>query len=178
MFRPDDIQYAMETTRVLYEPDRRIDTFGSTRFEFQVVSELMDRVGEVRIRKGEMEASRPRIVRPDGMSDVELDGFGPGSKERLDAMVRRLREAGHDLAFLQYGFQFRRGGVSEEIVHDSFEVVSERVVAEARRAGNPMEAVIAGVDDAWEVSILKFAFEMILKSRAINLFDFKRKGLL
>jgi len=178
MFTPDDIQYAMETTRVLHEPDRRIDTFGSTRFEFRVLSELMDRTGEVRIRTGEMEASRPLILRPEGMSGVDLEGFGPGSRERLDEMVERLRAQGQDLAFLQYGFQFRRGGVSEEIVHDSFEVVSSRVVEAARLAGNPMQAVISGVDDAWEVSILKFAFEMILKSRAINLFDFKRRGLL
>jgi hypothetical protein len=178
MHRPDDIQYAMETTQVLYEPDRRIDTFGSTRFEFRVLSEMMDRVGEVRIRSGEMEAARPRIVRPDGMRGVDLEGFGPGARERMDALVERMRGAGHDLAFLEYGFRFRRGGVSEEVVHDSFAAVSERVVAEARRAGNPLEAVIAGVDDAWEVSIFKFAFEMILKSRAINLFDFKRKGLL
>ena len=92
--------------------------------------------------------------------------------------MEQLRAAGHDLAFLQYGFQFRRSGVSEEIVHDSFEAVSERVVGEAKRTGNPMEAVIAGVDDAWEISVLKFAFEMILKSRAINLFDFRRKGML
>ena len=36
MYSPDDVQYALETTRVLYEPDRRIDTFGSTRFEFEL----------------------------------------------------------------------------------------------------------------------------------------------
>lgn len=178
MYTPDDIQYAMETTRVLHEPDRRIDTFGSTRFEFRVLSELMDRTGEVRIRSGEMEASKPLILRPEALTGVDLEGFGPGTRERLDALVDRLRADGHDLAFLQYGFQFRRGGVSEEIVHDHFDNVSARVVAAARQAGNPMEAVIAGVDDAWEVSVLKFAFEMILKSRAINLFDFKRKGLL
>ena len=39
---PDDIQYALETTEVLHEPDRRIDTFGDTRFEFRMISELMD----------------------------------------------------------------------------------------------------------------------------------------
>ena len=36
-----DIQYALENTQVLHEPDRRIDTFGSTQFEFQIVTELM-----------------------------------------------------------------------------------------------------------------------------------------
>ena len=45
----DDIQYALETTRVLHEPDHRIQTFGETRFEFQLLSEPMDQVGKVRI---------------------------------------------------------------------------------------------------------------------------------
>ena len=49
MHSQDDIQYALETTKVLREPDHRIMTFGETRFEFQLISELMDRVGEVRI---------------------------------------------------------------------------------------------------------------------------------
>ncbi len=43
MHSQDDIHYALETTKVLREPDRRIDTFGETRFEFQLISELMDR---------------------------------------------------------------------------------------------------------------------------------------
>jgi hypothetical protein len=37
-----------------------------------------------------------------------------------------------------------------------------------------MRAVIQGVDDAWEVCLLKFTVEMIAKSRGINEFDFKR----
>ena len=47
-----DFQYALENTHVLHEPDRRIDTFGTTQFEFQLVSELMDSVSAVRVREG------------------------------------------------------------------------------------------------------------------------------
>ena len=42
----------------------------------------------------------------------------------------------------------------------------------------PMRAVIQGVDDTWEISLLKFTVEMIEKSKSINEFDFKRRGLL
>ena len=178
MHSEDDIHYALETTRVLREPDRRIDTFGETRFEFQLISELMDRAGEVRIRTGEVEAQRPRILRPEAYRDIEMEGFNPGARARLDRLVEKLREEGKDLAFLQYGFQFRRGAVSEEIVHDSMDAVRERVLEDIRRTGNPARAVIEGVDDAWEISILKFSFEMILRSREINAFDFKRRGLI
>jgi len=178
MHSPDDIQYALEMTKVLREPDRRIDTFGETRFEFQLISELMDRAGEVRIRTGEMEAMRPRILRPEPYRQIELEGFDDNARARLDAMVEKFRSEGKNLAFLQYGFQFKRGHVHEEIIHDSMDAVRDRVMEDIRRTGNPARAVIEGVDDAWEVSILKFSFEMILRSHEINAFDFKRRGML
>lgn len=175
---PDDIQYALETTRVLREPDRRIDTFGNTRFEFQIISELMDRVGQVRVRSGEMEAMKPRILRPEPYCGIELEGFDESARARLDSLIEKLRAEGRNLAFLQYGFQFRRGEVHEEIVHDSMDAVRGRLIDEVRRTGNPLLALIEGVDDAWEVAILKFSFDMILRSHEINTFDFKRRGML
>ena len=178
MHSPDNIQYALESTRVLREPDRRIDTFGETRFEFQLISELMDRTGEVRIRTGEIEAMRPRIFKPEPYREIELEGFDPSARARLDALVEKFRSEVRDLAFLQYGFNFRRGQVQEEIIHDSMDAVRDRVMEDIRRTGNPARAVIEGVDDAWEISLIKFTFDMIMRSREINAFDFKRKGLL
>ena len=178
MHSPDSIHYALEMTKVLREPDRRIDTFGETRFEFQLISELMDRTGEIRVRTGSVEAMRPRILRPEPYRGIELEGFDDSARTRLEKMVEKLRAEGKDLAFLQYGFQFKRGQVREEIFHDSIEAVRERVLDDIRRTGNPALAVIEGVDDAWEISILKFSFEMILRSHEINAFDFKRQGML
>jgi hypothetical protein len=93
-------------------------------------------------------------------------------------MVEKFRSQGRDLAFLQYGFHFRRSAVHEEIVSDHIDAVRERVMEDIRRNGNPSRAIIEGVDDAWEVSILKFSFEMIQRSHEINAFDFKRRGLI
>ena len=44
--------YAIQNTRILYAPERRIDTFGDTRFEFLLISEPMDSVGHCRVRSG------------------------------------------------------------------------------------------------------------------------------
>ncbi len=178
MHSPDDIHYALETTQVLREPDWRIDTFGETRFEFQLISELMDRAGQVRIRTGEVEAQRPRVMRPEAYREIELEGFDANARARFDQMVEKFRSEGRNLAFLQYGFLFRRGEVTEEIIHENIDVVRERVLEDIRRTGNPSRAVIEGVDDAWEISILKFSFEMILRSHEINTFDFRRRGLI
>jgi hypothetical protein len=174
MYSEDDIHYALETTEVLYEPDRRIDTFGSTSFEFLLLSELMDNIGQVRIRSGRITADRPTIVRPEPTNDMEFEGFG----EQAVAFAEWLKSRVQNSALLQYGFTFRKSDVTESLVHDSMENVRERVVSQTRDSGNPLAAVIQGVDDTWEICLLKFAIEMIQKSSRINRFDFKRRGLL
>lgn len=174
MHSESDIQYALDMTTVVHEPDRRIDTFGNTQFEFQLVTELMDQVNVVRVRNGRIEAQKPVILRPDGFSDFEFDGFGPEAAKFGDW----LRENARRIALFQYGFQFRRNDVSEQVVHESMDTVCGKLVEDIRVSGNPMRAVIQGVDDAWEICLLKFTVEMIAKSRGINEFDFKRRGLL
>jgi hypothetical protein len=68
--------------------------------------------------------------------------------------------------------------VSEEMVHEPLAVVCDRLLSDQRASGNPMRAIIHGVDDTWEISLLRFMFEMVEKSHNINRFDFKRRGLL
>ena len=171
---PDSIQYAMETARLLHEPDRRIDTFGATRFKFTMLSEPMDSVGQVRVREGEMEALKPLIIRPDAMQEIELDGFQAKPGEFIDCLKANKLEP----VFFQYGFVFKRSHVTEGLLNDTMETVRYRVLADVKATGDPMLAVMEGVDDAWEVCLLKFAIDMIGKSSGINVFDFKRKGLL
>ena len=170
----DTIQYAMENTKVLREPDRRIDTFSATRFKFTIVSELMDSVGKVRVRRGEVEAQKPQIIKPAAYNNVELEGFDERAEELLDWM----KQKGVEPVFFQYGFHFRRTAVQEQIFTERVDLVKERLLEEAHREDDPMLVVVEGVDDAWEVGILKFTIDMIEKSQSINQFDFKRRGLL
>ena len=169
------IEYAMRQTRVLYAPDRRIDSFGDTRFNFRLITEPMDEVGVCRVRSGWVEANRPRILRPADLRGIEIEGFGADAGrfiEWMEAHGARLQ------ALFEYGFRFSRSDVQEELVHDAAREVEARVVQEALSCGDPFRAVITGVDDAWEVSLLCFMMEMIQKSHEINIFDFRRRGLI
>lgn len=167
--------YAMQNTQVLYLPDRRIDSFGDTSFNFYLLSEPMDEVGHCRIRTGRVEAGRPRILRPDGLQRIETEGFGPDAARFFEMMAGLGVQV---QALLRYGFRFSRSEVSEEYLHEDIREVSDRVVKEALSAGDPFRAVIAGVDDTWEISLLYFMLEIIQKSHDINVFDYKRRGLL
>lgn len=170
-----DLNYALEHTNILYVPDRRIDTFGDTKFYFHMVTELMDEVGTCRVRSGWVEATRPRILRPADLIDFGMDGFSDKAKRFIEAMSTK----GAPFAFLlKYGFRLGRSDVTEELVHEDIRQVSDRLKQEALDSGNPFRAVIAGVDDAWEFSLLCFIIEMIRQSYEINAFDFKRRGIL
>ncbi len=169
----DDIAYAMENTVVLHEPDRLIDTFGTTNFQFHLLTEPMDSVGKVRVREGRMDAERPRILKPEGYDDLLFENFG----EQASAFAEWFREHGN-LNFFQYGFHFAKRGFSEEVVHESIDVVRDRLLEDIRVSGSPSRALICGVDDSWEISLIKFTMEMIARSLRINAFDFKRRGLL
>lgn len=173
-YSQDDIMYAMETTRVLHEPDRRIETFGTTSFEFHLITELMDSTAQVRVREGRIDAERPKILRPEGYQDVNFEGFG----EQAEAFREWLKHAGGDLAFLKYGFNFVRGEMSESVVHESIEMVADRVVGEIENSNKPLNAVIAGIEDGWEFCLLKFTMDMVEQSHGINVFDMKRRGML
>ena len=169
-----DIQYALENTQVVYEPDRRIDTFGNTEFEFLLVSELMDAVNTCRIREGRIEAHKPMILRPDGLAHFDFEGFS----EEASAFGRWLKQNIENLAILRYGFSFKRVEIHEHTVNEPVQAVLGKLVSETRASGNPMRAIIHGVDDTWEISLLKFTVDMIAKSQGINIFDFKRRGLI
>ena len=170
-----DISYAMENTKVLYVPDRRIDSFGETRFNYRLLTEPMDEVGSTRVRSGWVEAHRPRILRPADMAGVDMEGFSPAAAQFFDWLRTR---GGPGLAILKYGFMFSRSDVTSETVHEALPAVSERVVREALESGDSYRAVVRGVDDAWEASLLRFVLEMIERSHEINAFDFRRRGLI
>jgi hypothetical protein len=174
MLNEDTFQYAIENTQVILAPQQRIKTFGSTSFRFFLVAELMDSVDRVCVRDGRLHAERPQIITPSHYHRMLLEGFG----ERAEGFARWLEEHAQHLAVLKYGFQFRKTDMSENIVHSPVEEVVERLKEVVDRAEDPLSAIIHGVDEGWEVCLLKFATDMIAQSSGDNLGDFRQRGLL
>ncbi len=101
----DDFDYAIENTHVIVAPERQIATFGSTSFDFYLISELMDQVDQVRIRNGKIHAERPQILAPEHYCRLLLDGFG----EKAERYIEQLREHARNIAVLRYGFAIQPG---------------------------------------------------------------------
>lgn len=175
MFSEDNFHYAEENTRVLLAPRQRIETFGSTSFRFYLVTELMDCVNQVRIRDGRIHAERPQIFTPGHLSHLALEGFG----EKARDFAEWLEHHAENLAILKYGFQFRKTDVVETILHGSVDEALDRVRGDvARGEEESLSAIIQGVDNAWEVCLLKFTVDLIGKSARGNIGDFRKRGLL
>src|SRR5438445_10155345 len=94
----DDFDYAIGNTLLIVGPERQIATFGSTSFDFYLISELMDRVDQVRIRNGKTHAERPQILTPEHYCRLLLEGFG----EKAELYIEQLREHARKIAVLGY----------------------------------------------------------------------------
>src|SRR5437879_7876460 len=170
----DNLVFSIVNTHVILAPQRQIATLGITSFHFYLISELMDRVNEVRVRNGKIHADRPQILTPEHCSRLLLEGFGDKAQRYVD----QLREQARNFTVLRYGFQFRKTDVTERMFRDPLDAVIARTKSQVEDMEEPLSAIIQGVDDAWEVCLLKFTIDMIERSSGGNLGDFRKRGLL
>jgi hypothetical protein len=171
---PDDFNYALENTRVVIAPARRVDTFGTSLFNYFLVTEAMDAVNLSRVREGHIHAERPQIVTPQNIAGLFLEGFGDQGQrfaEQLSAQTGRF-------AFLKYGFRVSKSEIRSYDVHESLENVAGKLKDELLAKNEPLTTLLTGVDDGWEVCLLKFMVDMITASAPGNMGDFRERGML
>lgn len=173
MIKADDFNYAMENTRVVVAPGNAIETFGQTTFRFKLVTEPMDEAGTVRLRQGLIHAERPRILAPQYISKMILEGFGERARGFADWM-----EGKHQFHFLRYGFSLRKTDFSENLLREPKEELLHRLEQELQRDQDPMNALIEGIDEGWEVCLMKFTMDLIQRSAGGNVAEWKRRGLI
>ena len=53
-----------------------------------------------------------------------------------------------------------------------------RLTEDLAGRADPSSALISGVDEAWEVCLLKFTMDLIQRSSGENLDEWKRRGLI
>jgi hypothetical protein len=173
MIKADDYNYALENTKVLVSPASAIETYGQTSFRFCLLTEPMDEIGSVRIRKGVIHAERPRILAPQYISRLLLEGFGDKAQDFAGWV-----EEQKDFHFLRYGFSLKKTDLSEHLLREPMEEAVQRMEEEMKKQSDPMAALIEGIDDAWEVCLMKFTMDLIQRSAGENVAEWKRRGLI
>lgn len=168
-----DFWYAVNNTEVVVMPSRHLETFGNTLINYHLVTELMDAAGQVRVREGRMQALRPQIVTPAAYSSMILDGFG----EQAEKYLEWLREHEDQVRILQYGYTLKQESFSEQVVTDNLDAVVERVKKDVAARNDPFRAVVKGVDDPWDVCLVRLFWQVIQNSVQANFREMAAKRM-
>jgi hypothetical protein len=170
------IKLAVLNTEILRTPKQSLYTFGLTTITYFLVTQPVysnpdSQVTETVVREGRVIAERPRIVTPYYLS--KLEGFGAEAKRYFESLSR---EHGPSLAGIFYTYKNEPKDMN--IVSQSLRVVVEKINSQIDERGDNLAAIIRGEDTLWDVSLLKFIFEMTRRSVGDNINQMGQRGLL
>lgn len=168
-----DFWFAVNNTEIVVPPKRHLETFGNTIINYHLVSELMDSVGKVRVREGRMQALRPQIITPSSYSTLMLEGFGEQAQQYLEW----LKEHEDTVRILRYGYTLKQEAFSEQVVSDTAETVLERVKSDVANKKDPFSAVVKGVDDPWDVCLVRLFWTVIQNSAPANIREMQARRM-
>ncbi len=167
-----DFWYAVNNTEVVLAPSGHLETFGETVVNYHLVCEFMDRVDRIRVREGRLKALKPEIIVPQSLGQLDFDDFGEDARQYAEW----LGENGGDLRIIRHGFRIEKQEAREYVLAGPLEQVVERVRGEVGERGDPLDAVLVGVDSPWEVCLVKLMVELVQHSAAGNVRDFLQAG--
>lgn len=163
-------------TRIIRPPRRALATFGSTVIHYHVVSQPVyegifeDEHKDTVIRYGMVRADRPQIVTPGYLSRSE--GFGKEASEYLDYISNRF---GSDAAGLLY--KYKNEPQTTETVSGEPRDVAAKIRDELEADGKPLHTVLLGVDELWDVSVMKFIYEFTNESAKTNFDELNERNM-
>jgi hypothetical protein len=172
----EKIRYAVLATEIIRPPKQSLYTFGTTNITYYLLthpaySDPDTPVSETVIREGKVIAERPRIVTPYYLS--RLEGFGEEARRYFESLSREL---GPTTAGIFYSYKNEPKEMN--IVSDNMPAVVEKINAKIDAKGDGLSAIIRGEDVLWDVSLLKFIFEVTRRSVGENVSEMGQRGLL
>ena len=170
------IRYAVRHTEILRAPKQSLATFGTTNIYYYLVtepaySELEKDVHETVLRQGRVIAERPRIVTPYYLSRIE--GFSSDARKYFESLIGTH---GPHTPGLFYNYKNEPKQLT--IISDNLLSVVDKLNAEIEKRGDPLTSIIKGEDELWDVSLIKFIYEMTRSSLQDNLMQLGSRGLL
>lgn len=170
------IRYAIEHTEVVRHPDQTLATFGLTSIYYYlltspVYTEVFREEEEAVVREGKVIVERPKIVTPYYLLNL-FEGFEHGT-EYAEYM---LREYGPNEPGLLY--RYRNEVLEMNVLSSPIESVEHNLNEKIDREKNRMAAIIKGVDELWDVSLMKFIHDLTRNSLRSNVMEFGARRLL
>jgi hypothetical protein len=168
-----DFWYAVNNTELITVPINRLETFGDTVVNYYMVCQQMDSIDKVVVREGHLKALKPAIITPGSLGQVDVGDLGEDAKHYADWLAKHA----HELRIMQYGFTLQKQELKEYVVTDHLDNVLERVKEEVTGKDDPLSSILVGVDDPWQVCLMKLMVELVQHSAQGNIQDFKQHSL-
>ena len=169
------IRNAVINTEIIRLPKQNLATFGITNVYYYLVADAtyneLINSHETVIREGRVIAERPKIVTPSYLSRVE--GFSSEAKKYFEML---MTQGNPDTPGLVYAY--RNEPKELNVVSDNLAAVVARLNEKIDQKGDPLMSIIKGEDTLWDVSILKFIYEITSRSVMDNVRQLNRRGLL
>ena len=178
MSRYEDVSKAIEQTFVAKFPKQNLATFGITVVDYFIVTEPIyaafdstKKDLEAVVRKGKVVAGKPTLITP--TYALHLQGF---SDDAYDYMRNISLIYGPNSPAIMY--EYENKSISLEIVGGIASEVANRISDDLENHKNDLSVVIVGIDEFWDVSLMKFIYEFTASSIEYNAREMRDKGLL
>jgi hypothetical protein len=170
------IQYVIEHTEIVRPPKQTLATFGITNIHYYLVtepvySELLENSEETVVREGRVIAERPKIVTPYYLLNL-FEGFEHG-KEYAEYMLNKYGL--HEPGLL---YRYKNEPMEINILSSSCESVVDNLNKKIDSDENTLAAIIKGVDEMWDISLMKFIHDLTRGSLRSNVMEIGMKGFL
>ncbi len=170
------IEYAVKQTKIIRSPRQNLYSFGRTNIYYYIVtepaySEFLQEISETVVREGRVIAEKPRIVTPYYLS--RLEGFSPEARKYFEALAEE-----HGASFQGLFYSYKNEPKELNIVSNNLPSVIEKLNKQIDERNDPLAAIIKGLDNLWDVSLMKFIYEVTLNSVPDNMRQLGRRGLL
>ena len=177
MDNPDfRIMQAIERTRVIRLPRLKLATFGITNLQYYLVTEpsyreIVEGEQESVIREGRVTAERPSIVTPTYM--LNLEGFGTSARKYMEYLAERFGPNSPGILY-----SYKNEAKDMNIVGGDPLTIAHRISDDLDRKDDSGSFVILGVDEFWDISLIKSTYEITAASLRSNVDEFNATGLL
>jgi hypothetical protein len=169
------IRAAVINTRIIRAPKQNLATFGVTNIYYYLVAEAayneLVKGSDTVIREGRVIAERPRIVTPYYLSRIQ--GFSPEAKRYFETLMNTYDPRSPGLYYA-----YRNEPKELNVVSDQIPAVVDKLNSEIDKKNDPLTSIIKGEDTLWDVSIMKFIYEITERSVGGNFSQLAQRGLL
>ena len=177
MENQEKMEKILEETEILKFPDELISTSKTTTLHYYVLAEpyylkvFEDEGPETKVREGEITWSKPKLLTPNYI--LKMEGFSEKSKQVLEMLASK----NPDMAGLLYKLKYEKEFEETTTVSKSIDKTVNSIKHQLKENDDNLSVIIKGVDEYWDVSLMKFIQELMLKSAfSSQMSDYADKG--